>query len=260
MSAHLRRRRGFTVIEVTLFLGVTALMMLGIFIGISGAINRQTYESEVVSLIDFIQGEYSSLDNVRNNRANSTICNTGPAGPALTYNSATTTVVGSSECTIVGRLIVSGASGVLFFSQPVYSTVDLSTLAINVTERQYLTSMRLRTPPTTERNDQVTYESRGEVFVDGDTSNRHFSILIVKLPTNGMTRTYVLNSNVFDGGGGINGLLANVGTNQQPLRLCVNGATFGVARPSGVRIVPAAGSVAAVQRIAANEDTGNQGC
>lgn len=259
MNRQLTGRRGFTVIEVTLFLSITGLMMLGIFVGISGAISRQIYESEVISLIDFIQGEYGMVDNVRNNRPTSTSCSAAAEGSGLTYGGSST-VVGSSDCTLVGRLIISGDSATQFVSRPVYSTIDTTGLPTDVSERQYLKSMRLRIQPTSQGVDQAVHLTRGEVYTNGDTDKKHFSILIVKLPTSGMTRTYVIDRNITgEDGEGIIGLLDDSNTNIQPLRLCVDPGGFGAPQAMGVRIVPSAGSVAGVQRISAS-DSGDQGC
>ena len=251
-AAYARNRRGFTIIEVVLFLAITSLMMLGIFIGVSGALNRQIYEREVVSLVDFIQGQYSAVDNVRNNRPADTRCDATGIQPSATSNHP-----GSSSCTGIGRWITSNDDGSELTSIPVYATADIVAAETDdVSEAEYLSSINLTLPANPSLSDTMTHRvDAGDMYVNGDTSNTAFSMLIVKLPLSGMTRTHLVDSSVDTPAE----LLGHEDRNAEPLRLCIESGRFGAPQSTGVRIAPAAGSVAGVQRIAASEME-TQGC
>lgn len=242
--------RGFTIIEVTLFLAITGLMMLGVLVGVSGAISRQIYENEVASLIDFVQGQYNLVDNVRNNRSSTVECGSG----AIT--TGTGERLGTSSCSVVGRLITSSTDGSEFTSSPVYATGSISAPS-TMTEMAYLQAMQLRVPDATLVPDDISIHrvTAGDVYVNGTTSSSAFSILIIKLPSSGITRTHVLSKFASS----IDTMVGDSEFNAVPLRLCINAGRFGTPQSVGVRITPLAGTVAGVQRVAAS-DTGDQGC
>ena len=65
-------RYGFTLIEVSLFLGITALLFVGITVGTQNSINQQRYSDTVNSFADFLRNVYSEVSNPQSNgRGNS---------------------------------------------------------------------------------------------------------------------------------------------------------------------------------------------
>lgn len=60
-------KKGFTVIEVMLFLAITGLMLLGVLGGTYSAINRQRYNDAVRSYSDFLKGVYAEVISPRSN-------------------------------------------------------------------------------------------------------------------------------------------------------------------------------------------------
>lgn len=58
-------RRGFTIIEVALFLAVTGLLFLGVTIGVQNSIYQQRYSDAVQSFADFMRNIYSEVMNVQ---------------------------------------------------------------------------------------------------------------------------------------------------------------------------------------------------
>lgn len=239
---------GFTVIEVTLFLAVTGLMMAGIFVGITGAINRQQYEDTIISLVDQMQGQYNLVNNVRSNRPTELNCSLGTAAIADTGGSGR----GTSACTTIGRLITSD-NGENFMSKPVFATEDVTAPRDSSdNEKTYIGKLGLALADDAIMAADIENYSlpwRSEVYVNGDTGKKQFSMLILNLPS-GMTRTYAaegvstspqsLAEQVIDSG-------------SPSLRLCVVGGGFGSPANSGVRILPLASNVSGVQRIAASE-------
>lgn len=80
----MKKRLGFTLVEVSLFLGITALLFLGVTIGTQNAINQQRHSDAVNGFTDFLKNVYSEVSN-----------------PQSTGN-------GNSKKAIYGRLIVFG--------------------------------------------------------------------------------------------------------------------------------------------------------
>ena len=55
---------GFTLVEVSLFLGVTALLFFGVTLGVRGSIFQQRYNDSVQNFADFLRTIYSETMNV----------------------------------------------------------------------------------------------------------------------------------------------------------------------------------------------------
>ncbi len=58
------RKSGFTLVEVLLFLAVTALLFLGVTLGVRGSIFQQRYNDSVQSFAEFLRNAYSETANV----------------------------------------------------------------------------------------------------------------------------------------------------------------------------------------------------
>ena len=60
-------KRGFTLIEVSLFLAITGLIFLGVTVGVSNSIAQQRNNDAVQSFAEFLRKVYSDVTNVQNN-------------------------------------------------------------------------------------------------------------------------------------------------------------------------------------------------
>ena len=59
-----KTKLGFTLVEVSLFLAVTALLFLGVMMGVRSSIYQQRYNDSVQNFADFLRGLYSEVSNV----------------------------------------------------------------------------------------------------------------------------------------------------------------------------------------------------
>ena len=66
----LHARRGFTLIEISLFLAITAVIFAGIVAGTQNSIYWQRYNDSVQSFAEFLRAEYSRVANVQNPTGN----------------------------------------------------------------------------------------------------------------------------------------------------------------------------------------------
>lgn len=94
--------RGFTIIETVLFLSITSVLIVALLAGVTVSINTQRYQDSVSSFKSLLQGQYSDLTNVYNDREDTWTCS----------NSAETSDGGSSpdargqsDCIVMGRYI-----------------------------------------------------------------------------------------------------------------------------------------------------------
>lgn len=232
--------RGFTIIEVILFLAITGLMLAGVFAGISGSVNRQRYQDASTSLMDFFQGQYNLVDNVHSNRSDTVSCGTGGV------NLGSPQPRGTSDCSIIGRYVTT-SDGKVLVSRPVYAAADVTSLS-EIDDN--LTNLNLSLAPDTLNDDdeQYTVAWSSYVYTDGNDSNRDFTMLLVRLPSSGLTRTYFTSS--------ANATIANTiaDTSTDSLAVCV--ATDGLVNhpPTGAKILRLAPNNNGVQPILASED------
>lgn len=241
-----KTNRGFTVIEVILFLAVASLMMAGVLVGIGSSVNSQRYNEALYSFEDFIKGQYSLTDNVRNNRPADQVCS--PSSISLTPGSPEPR--GTSECTIAGRLI-STTDGREITSRPVFATAG--TYDTSGDEDLLLSSLDLIAGPVDLVSDDETFNVPWQTYIytdrDNKTTSNEFSILILNLPTNGLTRTYFQDS-------AATSTMDDFWTAGLPgdLILCVEPDGLISTNPLGVRVVQGATNSNSVQRITAGDN------
>lgn len=95
--------RGFTIIEVMLFLAVTGMLTVSILVGSGMVIAQQRYRDSVNSLKGFIQEQYSQTANVMNSDASNPVCSV--QGNTLDLSGDTLQPRGTSECLLLGRYL-----------------------------------------------------------------------------------------------------------------------------------------------------------
>jgi type II secretory pathway pseudopilin PulG len=94
-----RGQAGFTILETTLFLALTGLLVLMIVIGTGASLNTQRYRDAVESFKSLVQAQYTSLATVQNDRGSTFRCDSsavvtqGPGGENR----------GQSNCILVGK-------------------------------------------------------------------------------------------------------------------------------------------------------------
>ncbi len=129
---YINDRRGFTIIEVSLFLAISGFLIIGLLVGTSASISRQRYNDSVQDFAEFLRRTYSSVINVENPRSgvaeNKGICSAqglfkNPANPGETSEedeSNSDAHPGRTDCAIYGKLITFHEGG-----RPVIYTYDI---------------------------------------------------------------------------------------------------------------------------------------
>lgn len=106
-----RVTNGFTIIETTLFLAVSGLLVLLILVGTGTSISNQRYGDAVQSFKNLLQKQYSSLSSVQNDRSNSLLCNSDVQITEPEVPTAGSPVIGQSDCFIIGKYTRIDAAG-----------------------------------------------------------------------------------------------------------------------------------------------------
>lgn len=93
--------RGFTVIELMLFLGITGVLFAALMVGANNTIVQQRYKESVLSYATLLQDQYSEVMNTRNDRPNSWSCTDGIVNPEAVNGQFR----GTSDCVLLGKAI-----------------------------------------------------------------------------------------------------------------------------------------------------------
>lgn len=94
------RHAGFTIVEITLFMAITGLLFLIALAGTGNAIRSFRFTDSGRQLESFAQKQYDDIVNGLNNRSASVTCTAGA------INTGASQTVGSSNCLLIGKLLV----------------------------------------------------------------------------------------------------------------------------------------------------------
>ena len=239
------RMPGFTIIETMLFLGVTGLIMAFMLVGVGTQLNQRRYQDASTSLLTYIQTQYNLVKNVNNSHPANEVC----VGNQVRIDTSSSTA-GTSDCTIVGRVLRTLNSGKAIEMKPVVATVDAATLPINQSDSdvQVLHDARLTTSLSAE-----TYTPQwGTSFVQLEPDENlaaDFAVLIVRMPTSGVIHTFVSNDVTTT----LDALVA--AANQVDFKICLgpNGLLGAVDQPVGVLLKADASNTANIEFISQGE-------
>lgn len=241
-SVSSKQKEGFTIIEVMLFLAISALMMIGAFAAIKNSINNQRYSTAVSSLQSYFQTQYNQVINVRNDRTADLQCSA--AGIA---SGGAASTPGTGICSIIGRYIRVNTAKQLI-SYPVYATRDVATLAIGcqTSDQQAFSAPCLNLAVNTNAADDydLAWDTSLKNIKPGSAAITALSIFLYRSPLNSQVGMVWSTKNTTD----MATLLANVNTG--PVQVCVNQAGWTTAPTMGVQIDSASiGSSNAISRI-----------
>ncbi len=177
MLKHKQNRRGFTLVEVSLFLAVTGLLFVGIAVGVQNSIYQQRFNDSVQNFTEFLRSAYSGVNNVENN-----------------------TGKGNSKKAIYGKLITFGQEDNKASVYTVIGDIEETDNSGNTLDK--LKNLRASVRETPEESEEQgdfagiveDYSPRWRAQIK-NTDNNIFkgSILIVRNPVSGVVYTYYFN-------------------------------------------------------------------
>lgn len=228
-------RKGFTIIEVMLFLALSGLLLVGILGGLGGNIARQRYNDAVQDTVNMFRDQYSFVTDtevsIRDNKNDASCYGltssdtdfdeaSGPGSYFKAQSSITPDSIsyrGRTNCVIYGAVV--------FINDNYIETTELigrdysSVLKTNnmeldstMTDLEILKNIASANNMFYHCNDDYTQcfvraadRSRiqsakwGTKFVNTDGSTMHKTLLIFRSPRDGSIRTYVWNDTIKDG-------------------------------------------------------------
>lgn len=187
MLRKLSSKKGFTIIEVSLFLAITGLMLAGILTATWGSIARQRANDIVQDFTDFLTTQYSTISNVQS------------------------TGTGNSNRAIYGKVITFGEQGSNenVFTYDLIGDVLSSEKIVGLTIPQMLKAINADVVLRTEKDaagsncdfavlNQNTYTTNyGGNILATDGNNFTGTIIILRSPSGGTVHTYFV-SNFLD--------------------------------------------------------------
>lgn len=187
-SAH----RGFTIIEVMLFLAISGVMVAALLGGWTLMINTQRYKDSVDTVYGYLQDQYNLVYNVENERSASLSCTNaqiteGGAGSAR----------GQSNCVLMGRY-VKVTDGATLRSYAVVGREPSGGASGTDTEqiRQYRPTVVAQSIGLTEVEQLVPW---GAVLEKpGAQGGWNGQILLLRSPSSGIVHRYIVEGQRMD--------------------------------------------------------------
>lgn len=175
------KTKGFTIIEVMLFLAVTGVLAVAILVGSGVAIGQQRYRDSVNSLQSFIQSQYSEVTNIVNDRDQAWTCDS--TGTVSNNTTGTGQPRGTSDCVLLGRFITVDSTGTQLTSANVvgYTSPSAMDAASDILELQ--SNYKLSVSPIGQETDSVSWGA--QVVKPKTTTPLAISMLIVRSPLSG---------------------------------------------------------------------------
>lgn len=137
--------RGFTVIEVVLFLGISGLMFIGLFAGVTTLIANSRFQDSVFNLESFLQRQFDQSWNGVNVRDTAVVCGGGlPVAP------------GKADCLLLGRVLLFSPSSELISTYNVVGTKPAS-LASGLTVDQILAAYQPESVPDSKETYSIPW-------------------------------------------------------------------------------------------------------
>lgn len=179
--------RGFTIIEVILFLAITGALFAALMVGVNVGITQQRYSDGVRSYVALMQDQYAAVLNPRNTSDDRSGC-----------AAATGTAKGASDCVILGRLIESDETEVTVSN--VYGTepgTDVSDLGDIEAIAKYNPTI---VPPNASDDQKKAYDlavtqldwqaTLKSAMPTQIGQGSHTAILILRSPASGLVKVF----------------------------------------------------------------------
>ena len=255
----IRAQDGFTIIETTLFLAVTSLLILMLIAGTGNSLNVQRYRDAVESFKSLIQQQYADLSSVQNGRASDWTCD---ANAKASQVGGSGLLRGQTNCFMVGKYMRIDGGDISIYTVlaapngTLNKTNDVVAMASNYAMNASTTQVENY---TMEWGTQIGWAKAGSQDYKTPTTPRQLGILFIRSPDTGLIYTFT--SDTVPAKTGItqstftNLLVAgNTVPGQAARTVCVASGGLTLTGDRGVYIAPYAASNTAVE-VRTNEYT-----
>lgn len=186
---------GFTIIETMLFLGISGILIVGLLAGTGVTIGIQRYRDSVETFKSFLQGQYSELSSVRNDRDKGWTCDQN-AATSETASPGDGIDPGQSECMFVGRYVSITDDQVVVYSVTARKITNPANLlatdtAIDKIAKKYNFNIASGTKEesTLEWGARIAWPQAGKDAKSAGTP-RSITFLFLRSPDTGETYTF----------------------------------------------------------------------
>lgn len=186
----IRRQEGFTIIETTLFLAASALLIVMMIAGTGASLNLQRYRDATESFKSLFQQQYADLSHVQNGRDNNWTCN---SSATITENGSNDAIRGQSRCLLIGKYlrIEGGDIGVYSVIAAKKSTAGQYNDDIESLSKNYnLNVAEAVENRTMEWGTQIAWATDGPLDVKEPRVPRSLGVLFVRSPDSGLVYTF----------------------------------------------------------------------
>lgn len=197
----LSNERGFTIIEVLLFLAITGLLVMGVLASTGGTINAQRYMDSVASLKSTLQMQYTDVVNVSNERSSNLKCN---SDAEISEGGASSSPVGQSNCVILGKMLQLDSTKQNLVIKDVIGSADESLLVDKKNDIEVFRSYNIKAPNADLWSPKIYNIEWGALIsgivrpvLESPTESGNFTILILRSPSSGVTHTYIDSNNTW---------------------------------------------------------------
>lgn len=190
----MRSEGGFTIIETTLFLAVTGVLILMIIVGTGNSLNVQRYRDSVESFKSVVQQQYSSLSSVQNGRQNTWNCD---STSSIRDSGNAGQIRGQSRCVLAGKYMRIDGNNISIYTvlarqTGTSQTDDIQTMAQNYAMNVVTNEVEER---TIEWGSQIAWAKPGtSLDSQANPTPRTLGILFVRSPKSGQTYTFTSNT------------------------------------------------------------------
>lgn len=245
---------GFTIIETTLFLAISGLLVIALMVGTGASLNVQRYRDASESLKSLLQQQYSDITSVQNGRDNNWAC----GADALPNTTGARQDRGQTDCMLLGKYVriqgqnISTYRVIGYKSNSTEQTNDIALL---------LNNYRLNTSPDVEKETSTlewgtkiswpTTAMTGSPSSPGPSVPREFGMLVVRSPDSGQIYTFTTND-VPDTEAAINSAVFSAmiaPANQDRQLICISPSSFAETGDRAVYIKSFASSSSAIELI-----------
>ena len=248
-----RGQDGFTIIETTLFLAVTSLLIVMMVAATGASLNVQRYRDAVDSFKSTIQQQYSDLANVQNGRENNWTCS---ASSTVTQNGSNDKIRGQSNCFLIGKYIRIQDNDVSVY--PVLATQVGTTKYTDIISMIQNYSMNVSQVDVVNSKldwgTQIAWSNTvGGLDYSASTTPRNLGILFVRSPDSGLIYTFssdTIQPKPAIGQPTFTNLLVGgvTGSGKQKARtICIESQGLAASSDRGIYIAPYASGVSAVE-------------
>lgn len=185
--------RGFTIIEVMLFLAITAGIFAALMVGVNTAVTQQRYLDSVRSYKALIQNQYAEVLTTRNADTEDWKCSSDNDGSVTDTEGRRTAddTRGASQCVIMGRSIRITNDGK---SVVISSVTGYDPMTASLADSDDVTAISLYKPKVAAFDQETLDIDWGAHLIrptaDSSTPASTAAILILRSPSSGAVRVF----------------------------------------------------------------------